>query len=135
LHRQHKGCPPPRRFNGALPHPPERIWRTLTQGSLIEERLMKNDFEPVMAANYGWERFVTGLERVSAALHSCAGAFASLPLSLPGLTWQSTPGDSAYLEGGMPGSVRAGQQKGASVCVAAVARLWAGRILGRVDVA
>ena len=30
-----------------LPHPPEKIWRTLTQGHLIEEWLMKNDFKPV----------------------------------------------------------------------------------------
>ena len=27
-----------------MPHPPEKIWRALTQGSLIEEWLMKNDF-------------------------------------------------------------------------------------------
>ena len=30
-----------------LPHPPERIWRALTQDHLIEEWLMKNDFKPV----------------------------------------------------------------------------------------
>jgi uncharacterized protein YndB with AHSA1/START domain len=28
-----------------LPHPPEKIWRALTQGSLIEQWLMANDFE------------------------------------------------------------------------------------------
>lgn len=28
-------------------HPPERIWRALTQPHLIEEWLMKNDFKPV----------------------------------------------------------------------------------------
>jgi uncharacterized protein YndB with AHSA1/START domain len=31
-----------------LPHPPEKIWRALTQGHLIEEWLMKNDFKPVV---------------------------------------------------------------------------------------
>ena len=30
-----------------LPHPPEKIWRALTQGSLIKDWLMDNDFEPV----------------------------------------------------------------------------------------
>jgi uncharacterized protein YndB with AHSA1/START domain len=30
-----------------LPFPPEKIWRALTQPHLIEEWLMKNDFEPV----------------------------------------------------------------------------------------
>ena len=31
-----------------LPHPPDKIWRALTQPHLIEEWLMKTDFEPVM---------------------------------------------------------------------------------------
>ena len=29
-----------------MPHPAEKIWRALTQGPLIEEWLMKNDFQP-----------------------------------------------------------------------------------------
>jgi len=31
-----------------LPHPPEKIWRALTQPHLIEEWLMKADFKPVL---------------------------------------------------------------------------------------
>ena len=31
-----------------MPHPPEKIWRALTQPHLIEEWLMKNDFKPVV---------------------------------------------------------------------------------------
>lgn len=31
-----------------MPHPPEKIWRALTQPPMIEEWLMKNDFEPVV---------------------------------------------------------------------------------------
>jgi uncharacterized protein YndB with AHSA1/START domain len=31
-----------------IPHPPEKIWRALTQPHLIEEWLMKNDFKPVL---------------------------------------------------------------------------------------
>jgi len=31
-----------------IPYPQERIWRALTQPHLIEEWLMKNDFEPVV---------------------------------------------------------------------------------------
>jgi uncharacterized protein YndB with AHSA1/START domain len=30
-----------------IPHPPEKIWRALTQPHLIEEWLMKNDFKPI----------------------------------------------------------------------------------------
>ena len=31
-----------------MPFPPERIWRALTQQHLLEEWLMKTDFEPVV---------------------------------------------------------------------------------------
>jgi len=31
-----------------MPHPPEKIWRALTQPRLIEEWLMKNDFKSVV---------------------------------------------------------------------------------------
>ena len=31
-----------------IPQPPEKVWRALTQAPLIEEWLMKNDFEPVV---------------------------------------------------------------------------------------
>ena len=32
--------------------PPEKVWRALTQPLLIEEWLMKNDFEPVVGHNF-----------------------------------------------------------------------------------
>jgi uncharacterized protein YndB with AHSA1/START domain len=35
-----------------MPHPPEKIWRALTQPHLIEEWLMKNDFEPVVSRRF-----------------------------------------------------------------------------------
>ena len=31
-----------------MPHPLEKIWRALTQAPLIEEWLMRNDFQPVV---------------------------------------------------------------------------------------
>jgi uncharacterized protein YndB with AHSA1/START domain len=31
-----------------LPHPPEKVWRALTQPHLIEQWLMKNDFRPLV---------------------------------------------------------------------------------------
>ena len=33
-------------------HPPEKIWRALTQSHLIEEWLMKNDFKPVVGHSF-----------------------------------------------------------------------------------
>jgi uncharacterized protein YndB with AHSA1/START domain len=35
-----------------IPHPPEKIWRALTQGALLEEWLMKNDFTPAVGAKF-----------------------------------------------------------------------------------
>jgi uncharacterized protein YndB with AHSA1/START domain len=37
-----------------IPHPPEKIWRALTQGPLIEEWLMKNDFQPVVGHRFNF---------------------------------------------------------------------------------
>ena len=35
-----------------MPHPVEKVWRALTQGPLIEEWLMKNDFQPVVGHTF-----------------------------------------------------------------------------------
>ena len=35
-----------------LPHPPEKVWRALTQGPLIAEWLMTNDFQPVVGHRF-----------------------------------------------------------------------------------
>lgn len=35
-----------------MPYPPEKIWRALTQGSLIKEWLMDNDFQPVIGHSF-----------------------------------------------------------------------------------
>jgi uncharacterized protein YndB with AHSA1/START domain len=37
-----------------MPHPPEKIWRALTQGPLIEEWLMQNDFQPVVGHSFNF---------------------------------------------------------------------------------
>ena len=37
-----------------MPHPPGKIWRALTQGALIEEWLMTNDFEPVVGHRFSF---------------------------------------------------------------------------------
>ncbi len=35
-----------------MPHPPEKIWRALTQASLMEAWLMPNDFQPVVGHQF-----------------------------------------------------------------------------------
>lgn len=35
-----------------MPHPPEKVWRALTEGPLIKEWLMDNDFQPVVGHSF-----------------------------------------------------------------------------------
>ena len=37
-----------------VPHPPEKIWRALTQPRLIEEWLMKTDFRPLVSHQFSF---------------------------------------------------------------------------------
>ena len=37
-----------------LSHPPAKVWRALTQGALLEEWLMKNDFQPVAGHRFNF---------------------------------------------------------------------------------
>ena len=37
-----------------LPHPLEKVWRALTQGPLIKEWLMDNDFQPVVGHRFNF---------------------------------------------------------------------------------
>jgi uncharacterized protein YndB with AHSA1/START domain len=37
-----------------LPHPPEKIWRALTEGALMKEWLMGNDFQPVVGHRFNF---------------------------------------------------------------------------------
>ena len=37
-----------------MPHPPEKVWRALTQSSLLEEWLMKNDFQPIVGHRFNF---------------------------------------------------------------------------------
>ena len=39
-----------------IPFPPDKIWRALTQPHLIEEWLMKNDFNPVVGHRFNLRR-------------------------------------------------------------------------------
>jgi uncharacterized protein YndB with AHSA1/START domain len=37
-----------------MPHPPEKVWRALTQGPLLEEWLMRNDFQPIVCHRFSF---------------------------------------------------------------------------------
>ena len=35
-----------------FPHPPEKLWRALTEGPLLAQWMMNNDFEPVVGRKF-----------------------------------------------------------------------------------
>jgi uncharacterized protein YndB with AHSA1/START domain len=37
-----------------MPHPQEKVWRALTEGPLIEQWLMKNDFQPTVGHKFNF---------------------------------------------------------------------------------
>ena len=43
-----------------MPHPPEKIWRALTEGPLIAEWLMTNDFRPVVGHRFSFRATPVG---------------------------------------------------------------------------
>lgn len=45
-------APPTLTVERLLPHPPEKIWRALTQAPLIEQWLLQNDFQPVVGHSF-----------------------------------------------------------------------------------
>jgi uncharacterized protein YndB with AHSA1/START domain len=68
-----------------LPHPPEKIWRALTQSNLIQQWLMENDFAPTVGHKFnlrmppvqGWNGVIDG------------EVLAVQPLRLLSYTWAS----------------------------------------------
>jgi uncharacterized protein YndB with AHSA1/START domain len=38
-----------------FPHPPEKLWRALTENQLVAQWLMKNDFEPVIGRKFKFQ--------------------------------------------------------------------------------
>jgi uncharacterized protein YndB with AHSA1/START domain len=37
-----------------LSHPPAKVWRALTQGALMEDWLLKNDFQPIVGHRFSF---------------------------------------------------------------------------------
>ncbi|RFB75505.1 SRPBCC family protein [Methylovirgula sp. 4M-Z18] len=71
-----------------IPHPPEKIWRALTQPHLIEEWLMKNDFEPVVGHRFN-------LRGEWGSVLDCE-VLAVEPVKTLSYTWNYAHDDAAY---------------------------------------
>jgi uncharacterized protein YndB with AHSA1/START domain len=73
-----------------IPHPPEKIWRALTQPHLIEEWLMKNDFKPDVG-----HRFNFRADYLPNGALDCE-VLAVEPNKTLSYTWHSTSDNAAY---------------------------------------
>jgi uncharacterized protein YndB with AHSA1/START domain len=71
-----------------IPHPPEKLWRALTQPHLIAEWLMKNDFAPVVGHRFN-------LRGDWGGVLDCE-VLAVEPNSTLSYTWNFTHDDAAY---------------------------------------
>jgi uncharacterized protein YndB with AHSA1/START domain len=45
-------CPRTLVVERVFPHPPEKLWRALTEGPLLEQWMMNNDFQPVVGRKF-----------------------------------------------------------------------------------
>jgi uncharacterized protein YndB with AHSA1/START domain len=71
-----------------IPHPPEKLWRALTQPHLIEQWLMKNDFKPVVGHRFN-------LSGEWGGVLDCE-VLAVEPNRALSYTWNFTHDDAAY---------------------------------------
>ncbi|MEI9993044.1 MAG: SRPBCC domain-containing protein [Rhizomicrobium sp.] len=73
-----------------MPHPPEKLWRALTQPHLIAEWLMQNDFAPIVGRSFKFrETYLPngGLDCEVLAVE---------PNRTLSYTWNSTSDDAAF---------------------------------------
>lgn len=83
-----------------MPYPPEKIWRALTQGSLIKEWLMDNDFQPVVGHSFqfrstpvpNWNGIIDSRVLVVEANRKLSYSWGSLGLESV-VTWTLIPTD------------------------------------------
>jgi uncharacterized protein YndB with AHSA1/START domain len=71
-----------------IPHPPEKLWRALTQPHLIEEWLMKNDFKPAVGHRFNLRGDWGGVLDCEVLVVD--------PNNMLSYTWNFTHEDAAY---------------------------------------
>jgi uncharacterized protein YndB with AHSA1/START domain len=83
-----------------MPHPPEKIWRALTEGRLIAEWLMTNDFQPIVGHRFtfratpvpGWNGIIDSEVLLVESGSRLSYGWASMGLETV-VTWTLTPTD------------------------------------------
>jgi uncharacterized protein YndB with AHSA1/START domain len=84
-----------------MPHPIEKVWRALTEGKLIDEWLMKNDFQPIVGHRFqfrstpvpNWNGIIEGKVLEVEPNARLAYTWASMGLESV-VTWTLTPSAS-----------------------------------------
>jgi uncharacterized protein YndB with AHSA1/START domain len=87
-----------------MPHPPEKVWRALTEGGLIEQWLMKNDFQPVVGHRFqfrmtpvqGWDGVIDGEALVVEPHERLSYTWSTMGTTLV-VTWTLTPTEGGVL--------------------------------------
>ena len=87
-----------------MPHPPEKVWRALTQGPLIQEWLMANDFQPVVGHRFsfrstpvqGWNGIIDSEVLVVEPNSRLSYGWTSMGLETV-VTWTLTPTEGGTL--------------------------------------
>lgn len=82
-----------------VPHPPEKVWRALTEGPLIEQWLMANDFVPVVGHRFtlratpvpNWNGVIDGVVLAVEPNARLSYSWGSLGLDTV-VTWTLAPG-------------------------------------------
>ena len=84
-----------------FPHPPEKLWRALTENPLIAQWLMKNDFEPVVGRKFqfrsepmpNWDGVIDCEVLIVDHLTQLSYSWSSLGLDSV-MTWTLTPAEN-----------------------------------------
>jgi uncharacterized protein YndB with AHSA1/START domain len=87
-----------------MPHPPEKIWRALTEGSLIKQWLMDNDFQPVVGKQFNfratpmpnWNGIIDGQVLIVEPNKKLSYSWASMGLSSV-VVWTLVPKNAGTL--------------------------------------
>jgi uncharacterized protein YndB with AHSA1/START domain len=84
-----------------MPYPPEKIWRALTEGQLIKEWLMENDFRPVVGHGFkfrstpvpNWDGIINSEVLIVEPNKKLSYSWGSMGMESV-VTWMLTPTDA-----------------------------------------